>query len=206
MKTSHVVYGIFVASRPRTILYVGSSTEEGLSRRIEQHRRGEVRTTRRMAEKHGVLLAQISAHALCLWTKTSREGRVTRLCRALGMARWNFPYTLSSEDNRRGARAANIKINSDPEHQRRAGRIGGKVRAKQMMNSGVHRDHDHQRAASLASTLSQRQKPNYHDVRRECGLIGDTHARGIRAAHFHWHIYRGLSNPECPLCMSGRTS
>lgn len=136
--TIHVIYGLSLVYDTRNILYVGSIERAKYHDRIRMHQTGRVRTTKKMARRSGVCLENLRARVLRRWVsgeEASPEGRVTGLCRALGMARWNRPYTFSSEDSHRSGKSlaarpgymASLRAKLPREVMQKGGRIAGRI-------------------------------------------------------------------------------
>jgi hypothetical protein len=123
----HVVYGLFAAGAPRTILYVGSATFDAMPSRLGAHLHGECPTTRKMAAKNGIPLAELRMRIFCLWRANSPENHIMRLCQGFGMARWNHPYAFSSMDAAAGGRRTHSLY---PEEMRDRGHVQGMKNAQ----------------------------------------------------------------------------
>lgn len=229
--TDHVVYGLYHPMSPRIIRYVGSSRADKLNARLEQHRAGKVKTTAKMSVKSGVPLAYMRARVLGRWTTgNSIENRVLRLARLFGMAKWNFPYALSSSDNRRGAIAANASMTA--EQKSANGSKGG----RKSLESGhiVALGRKNVESARIQGRKNA-EKPGYmatigrkggRKVSEKLGHMAKIGQRGgltggrkggrkggrdavesgqlaaarPKAHHVRWHVNRNIVNPDCTLC------
>lgn len=161
MKT-HVIYGLFRDGAPRQILYVGSATLDAMPERLDQHRRGDCRTTKKMAARTGVPLSELRMRGLCLWWGDSPEHRIMRLCRTFGMARWNAPYCMSAEDNRKGGRAMQAKWTQE---ERRANARRASLAAHASLTSEQKRANG-RKGGRLGGLISQsRLTPAQRDAR-----------------------------------------
>ena len=175
---THIIYGLFQKGHPRNVLYVGSWKENTLPDRIEQHRNGYCKTTAKMAKRDNVKTNDLRAHALRLWEEESPEYHILKLCKVFGMARWNFPYAFTSEDNRRGG-----ITNAKSGHLRRIAASGGRA------NSSENK----RRAGRIGGSRGTQEN------RSKAGLIG-----GPIGMHVRWHVNRGIVNPDCPFCMESK--
>ena len=209
---SHVIYGLFQAGKPRAILYVGSCLEERLPMRLEEHRGGKCATTTKMAAKHRVPLSDLRAHVTRTWEGENPEGRVMRLCRAFGMARWNHPYEFSSDDGRKGgstshspngalARNAIYGDQRTPENRRKAGlarfaKHGNPATVEGRRKGGRAMLGRKQSPASIVKRMSNIAHAfKNSDLQRKNGKKG-----GPKSCHLRWHVRRGIVSPNCALC------
>ena len=217
---AHIIYGLFRNGDSRRILYVGSWDEASLPARIEQHRRGECRTTKKMATKYGVPLDDLRAHILAIWKRDSPEARIIHLCQSFGMARWNRPFAFSSEDCRNGGRIqgrravetghfAKIKT---PETCAKGGRRGGKRNAEKpgflvaigRKNAEKH-GHAHMVEIGRRGGLAGGPRGGRIQGTNNAQKPGYFQKIGRMSAHVRWHVNRGITAPACPICVERGT-
>lgn len=187
----HMIYGLYTQDQPRNILYVGSTTIERATTRLEEHRQGKCVSTKLGAEKGKVSLSALEMRALRFWTSgedSNPEHHVLELCQAFGLAQWNFRHSFSSAENRKGSRKANaISEKNNWEHQKKIASLGGRVGG--------------QKTADLYGS------EHFQEAGRKGGPIGarnqsmEDKLKGLRKCnHVRWHVNRGIKNPECELC------
>jgi hypothetical protein len=209
--TSHVIYGLFQEGAPRNILYIGSATLDGMPARYGQHLHGECRTTKMGAAKQGIALATLRMRVLCLWRHHSPEGHILALCRGVGMARWNFPHTVSSEASRRGGCLGGLAsvANGHPAKVN-GGRIGGPA-------AGHKRTHEQMVHMRTLEGCQKGARNMPIEARRRGGRVGGKlngpiagriakeagrlKTMGTMGAHNRWHVNRGIISPACSLCV-----
>jgi hypothetical protein len=202
---SHVIYGLYLASRPRVILYVGSSVASRYPERLQAHQSGCVPTTRKAAEKHGLRLKDLRGRILRYWNGpgASPEGHTMRLMRAFGLALWNFPYVVTYDGCRRGGITRYLRHGNafSLEDNRRGGKNTPKeIRrniglAQAAKHEGPFAIAEYARLGALAAN-ARRTPDEASAVGRKGGMKG-----GPMRAHLRWHVNRGISNPACRLCM-----
>ena len=159
--------------------------------RLEEHRGGKCATTTKMAAKHRVPLSDLRAHVMRTWRAESTEGRVMRLCRTLGMARWNHPYAFSSGDGKRGGAAkfamyGNTYKFSDAD-RRRGKRTSGARRAVALAYIAKH-------GSPLLNWVAKHGNPSPFK-NPNIGRLG-----GRKGNHIRWHLRRGMRAEGCSLC------
>lgn len=202
----HAIYGLYLSDQPDIILYVGSWSMATLADRLWQHRKGQCRTTKKMAQKNGIQTSRLHMRVLRYWTSgidRCPEAEIARQLQADGQCRWNGPYTWSPEENRRGRMTTKerhrseglnpkefaqrcLNIRNQPREARiQGGLVGARVLKEKHEREGLTERELVQRRAAAAIGMP---------------IGGFDAVTAVMANHKRWHTDRGLMQPECAFC------
>jgi hypothetical protein len=175
----------------KNFLSCGKSVNRSLCSWFEKLKNDGVVPSWRVLEEDVTNWQEAERRWISMW-----RSRNTKLCNLLDGGD-GPPIGSAEAGGRAGIRSQCLR---DPNHQSKAGKLGGKVRQKLYPNLSSLTGRKY---GSLGGKRVQELYPNHlRDAGRRTNILHPGHAAraGSYGIHVRWHVKRNKPNPKCSLC------